>query len=103
MLRLKITGARRGLIFGLQVGALVWGSVVLGLLSISTASLALMVGWFIGQTVEAGLAGLVLGWGLVTGRPWRLVIYVILFVIGALVVTIILQSTGLAPAARINR
>lgn len=59
-----------------------------------------MTGWFIGQTVEAGIAGTVIGWGLVTARPWRLIFYVILFVIGALVVTIILQSVGIAPAIR---
>jgi hypothetical protein len=51
MVRQNIGGGSRGLVFGLQVGALVWGSLVLGLLSISTASLALMAGWFIGQTV----------------------------------------------------
>jgi hypothetical protein len=98
MVRQNIGGGSRGLVFGLQVGALVWGSLVLGLLSISTASLALMAGWFIGQTVEAGIGGMVVGWGLVSNRPWRLVVYVVLFVIVALVVTIILQSIGLAPA-----
>ncbi|MCK4978324.1 MAG: hypothetical protein KAS36_15415 [Anaerolineales bacterium] len=102
MVRLKIAGWSRGLVFGLQVGALVWGSLVLGLLSISTASLELMAGWFIGQTMEAGIGGLVVGWGLASNRPWRLVLYVILFVVAAVVVTIFLQSAGLAPAAEMR-
>ena len=102
MVRQKIGGASRGLLFGLQVGALAWGSLVLGLLSISTASLELMAGWFIGQTVEAGIGGLVVGLGLASKRPWRLVLYVVLFVIASLVVTIILQSVGLAPAVELR-
>ncbi|NOR83585.1 MAG: hypothetical protein GQ526_08845 [Ardenticatenales bacterium] len=75
---------------------------MLGLLSISTASLELMAGWFIGQTVEAGIGGLVVGWGLASKRPWRLVLYVVLFVIASVVVTIILQSVGLAPAVELR-
>ena len=75
---------------------------MIGLLSISTASLELMAGWFIGQTVEAGIGGMVIGGGLVSKRPWRLVAYVVLFVIAAVVVTIILQSVGLAPAVEMR-
>ena len=102
MVRQKIGGGSRGLVFGLQIGALTWGSFVLGLLSISTASLELMAGWFIGQTLEAGIGGMVIGWGLVSDRPTRLVVYVVLFVIAAVVVTIILQSVGFAPAVKMR-
>ncbi len=102
MVRQKISGWSRGLVFGLQVGALAWASLVLGLLSISTASLELMAGWFIGQTVEAGIGGLVLGWGLASNRVWRLLVYVVLFVIVAVAATIILQSLGLAPAVEMR-
>ncbi len=42
-----------------------------------------------------------IGWELVFNRHWRLVVYVVLFVIAAVVVTIILQSAGFAqPALR---
>lgn len=98
MVQQKIGGWSRGFVFGLQIGALAWGSLVLGLLSISTASLELMTGWFIGQTVEAGIGGMVIGKGLVTKQPWRLVVFVVLFVIASVVVTIILQSVGFASA-----
>ena len=43
------------MVLGLQVGAFAWGALVLGLLSISTASIGLLAGWFIGQTIEAGI------------------------------------------------
>lgn len=98
MVQQKIGGGSPGLVFGLKVGTLAWGSLGLGLLSISTASLELMAGWFIGQTVEAGIGGMVIGEGLVVNKPWRLEMYVVLFVIASVVVTIILQSVGLAPA-----
>jgi hypothetical protein len=101
MVRLGITGRRSGMVFGLQAGAFAWGTLVLGLLSISTAEVGLMAGWFIGQTIEAGIGGLVAGAGLVTERPWRLTIYVVLFVVVAIIVTVILQSTGLAPAMKV--
>lgn len=100
MSRQDIRGGRRGLVFGLQVGALAWGSLVLGLLSISTASPELMAAWFVGQTVEAGIAGTVLGSGLASSRPWRLVAYVVVFAIAALAVTVALQSIGLTPAMK---
>ncbi len=102
MVRQEIDGWSSGLVFGLQVGALTWGSLVLGLLSISTASPELIIGWFIGQTVEAGIGGMVIGQGLVSNRLRRLVVYVVLFVIAAVVVTITLQSVGLAPALKIE-
>ena len=101
MVRLGIRGWKTGLVFGLQVGALVWASLILGLLSISTASWGLMLGWFVGQTIEAGIGGLVLSVGLTADRLGRLLLYVLLFVIAAVVATIVLQSVGLAPATRV--
>ena len=97
IVRLEIQGWLPGLIFGLQVGAFTWISMGLGLLSISTASLGLMAGWVVGQTVEAGIVGLVIAVGLETDRPWRLLGYVLVFVFAAIAITIVLQSTGLAP------
>jgi tryptophan-rich sensory protein len=102
MVRLDVKGWRSGGVFGLQVGAFTWGALVLGLLSISTASVALIVGWFVGQTVEAGIGGMVAGAGLTTDRPWRLAVYVIIFVVVAIVVTVVLQSVGLAPTMRVT-
>jgi hypothetical protein len=52
MNRLNVQGWRAGAVFGLKLGALLWGTVVLGLVSISTASVWLLLGWFLGQTGE---------------------------------------------------
>jgi hypothetical protein len=62
-----------------------------------------MAGWWIGQTIEAGIGGMVAAAGLETTRPWRMLIYVILFVIAMIIVTVILQSIGLAPAMRVDQ
>ena len=35
--RLQLTGLRAGLVFGLQLGALAWGAMTLGLASVATA------------------------------------------------------------------
>jgi hypothetical protein len=101
MIRLNLMSWKPGLVLGLQVGAFTWGALVLGLFSISTANLGLLAGWFIGQTIEAGIGGTVTGLGLASQRPGRLAIYVIIFVLIAIFITVLLQSTGLAPAMKI--
>ena len=95
MVRLGIQGWRQGAVFGLKLGALTWGALVVGLLSISTASLALLIGWFLGQTIELGVAGS----GFKGVRLGRLFLQVLALVIGAFAITILLQTLGLAPAA----
>jgi hypothetical protein len=95
MVRLGIQGWRQGAVFGLKLGALTWGALVVGLLSISTASLALLIGWFLGQTIELGVAGS----GFKGVRLGHLFPQVLALVIGALAITILLQTLGLAPAA----
>jgi hypothetical protein len=101
MRRLDIRGWRDGLIFGLKLGALLWGAMVLGLMSISTASVGLLVGWFFGQTVELGIAGMFAGSGLKGARPARLFMMVIVLIFLSVLITVVLQSTGIAPTVRI--
>ncbi len=100
--RLDIRGALPGFRFGAASGAVVWGALVIGLYSISTAAVPLLAGWWIGQSVELGLAGAVLGAagnGVSQKRIWTVVgIAVFIF----LALTITLQSTGLAPAMKAN-
>jgi hypothetical protein len=102
MARLGVEGWRAGGAFGLQLGALAWGALTLGLLSISTAPLALMIGWFVGQTIEFGIAGMVVGSALAAVPYRRLLLLVLAGLVGAFVITIILQSLGLAPAMRVG-
>lgn len=100
MVRLESSGWRRGAVFGLQLGALIWGAFALGLLSISTASPLLLAGWFVGQTLELALAGAVLGAGLAGMRLRPLFLLVLAFVLVAAAVTIALQSFGVVATPR---
>jgi hypothetical protein len=102
MIRLNLAGWRQGALFGLELGGLAWGAFILGLLSISTASVALLIGWFIGQTLEMALAGAVIGSGLAGTRLRRLFVVVIVFVLLSIITTIILQSLGIVPTTRIS-
>jgi hypothetical protein len=99
--RLDVRGIRAGWWHGLVFGIVVWGGLVLGLYSISTASVPLLVAWWVGQAVELGVAGAVMG-GLAAGIPSRRMLFsVTLIVVALLVLTILLQSLGLAPPMRL--
>jgi hypothetical protein len=98
--KLGLSGWRKGLSFGILLGALAGGTAMLGLYSISTAELGLLVGWFLSQTVEMGLAGAVAGSGLAGQRLRALSARVVALVLLLMVLTIALQSLGLAPAAQ---
>jgi len=102
MIRLKLAGWRAGALFGLQLGGLTWGAFTLGLLSISTASFSLLLGWFIGQTLELAIAGAVSGSALAGARLSRLFVGVIVLVLVLVIATVILQSLGVVPATRIQ-
>jgi hypothetical protein len=101
--RLGIRGAMAGLRYGAAAGAVVWGALVVGLYSISTASVPLLGGWWIGQTVELGLSGAVLGAaadGASLKRIWAIVAAA---VVALVIATVALQSLGFAPAMKIVR
>lgn len=102
MLRLEVLGWRDGFVFGLKLGALVWGAMVLGLMSISTASAWLLIGWFFGQTIELGIAGMFAGSGLSGARLIRLFMAVIGLILFSILITVVLQSIGIAPALRVK-
>jgi PII-like signaling protein len=67
---------------------------MLGLLSISTAELSLVVAWLLSQILQMGLAGAVTGSGLAGLRPGTLFLRVIVLVLSLAVVTIIIQNVG---------
>ena len=98
--RLDVRGPRAGMRHGLTVGAIVWGALVLGLYSISTASPPLLAGWWIGQTAELGLAGAVLGAAAAGTPPKRIWTVVAGAAVALVIATIALQSLGLAPAMK---
>jgi len=90
--RLGINTWPEGCIFGLKLGALIWGSLVLGLLSITTASPILMLGWFFGQTIESAIAGLVVGAGFGAENLRKLFVGVLLLTTGSITIGVVLQS-----------
>lgn len=99
--RLDVRGVWAGWRQGLMIGLVLWGGLVLGLYSISTAGVPLLIGWWLGQAVELGAAGGVIG-GLAAGvalrRMWLVVTSIVLVL---LVLTVALQSLGIAPAMRL--
>lgn len=101
MVRMVVHDGREGAVFGLKLGALVWGALVLGLVSISTAGLDLLAGWFVGQVAELALAGYFVGSALGGGSLKRLFRNVIVLLVLFAVVTIVLQSFGIAPSIRV--
>ncbi len=94
MVKLNIREWRKGALFGFQLGFLAWGSLILGLYSISTASPVLLWAWFLGQTVELGIAGAVAGYGLAERKLGRLFWIVFIFAIFAIVAGIIWQNVA---------
>jgi hypothetical protein len=101
-LRLGIRGVGAGARFGLILGAGIWGALALGLLSISTAPVSLMAGWFAGQTVELAIAGGLLGAARGGVRLRRLWLLTVGWCVLALVIVVVLQNTGYAPVPEIR-
>lgn len=99
--RLGIRGWVRGFRYGAVAGAVVWGALTVGLYSISTASLPLLAGWWIGQSIELGLAGAVIGASANQVRLKRIWTIVVVAVVIFVAVTVALQSLGLAPAMKV--
>jgi hypothetical protein len=98
--RLDLRGVAAGFRFGLASGAVVWGAFVVGLYSISTASLPLLAGWWVGQALELGIAGAVLGAFRDSAPLKRIWLLTIGGVFAFVLATILLQSLGIAPAMK---
>lgn len=94
MINLGYSGWMQGGVFGAQLGAVAWGALILGLYSISTAPVSLLFGWFIGQSLELGVAGIVVGVGLKHNRQKRLFFQVVMGVILLGILSILLQNIG---------
>jgi len=99
---LGVRGWKPGLVFGLKCGGLLGLSTALGLISIAAASPILLIGWGIAQAVEVSIAGLVIGGGLGPGPIRRLAVGVLLTLLVLIVVTMALQTLGVAPPMRVK-
>jgi hypothetical protein len=95
--RLGVRGALDGMRLGLFSGLVVWGALCAGLWSITRMEGDLLVGWWLGQAVELGLAGAVLG-AAHAGISRRALAAKVAAAVALLVVaTVALQVLGLAP------
>jgi hypothetical protein len=101
--RIAVRNGRDGALTAAAVGAVVWGAVLLGLWSISTADFTLLAGWWIGQTVELGVGGLVIGSMLggarLRGVAWK----VAALVVALAALAVILQAVGYAVAPQLGQ
>ncbi len=95
MQRLDLKGWKEGAVFSLKIGALTWGAFSLGLLSISTVPPLLLFGWFMGQAIELGIAGGVIGYGMRQSKLGRLFLAVVIFVVISIALSIALQNISL--------
>ena len=75
-----------------------WGSLVLGLWSISTAEPGLLAGWWVGQSVELAVGGAVIGSILAGTRVRTMVWRVAALVAGGFIAALVLQTIGYAEA-----
>lgn len=94
--RANVQGWRNGLLVGLGLGVVMAFSYTAGLYSISTASIQLLVSWFIVQILEISIAGVIIGHGLLSTNIRRLAILIFIGVIILIVVTVAMQIFGLA-------
>ena len=88
--RLGVRKGGRGALVAAGGGAVVWGAILFGLWSISTASPALLAAWWVGQTAELALAGYVVGSALAGVRFGRLVVLVVVVVVVGAVSAVVL-------------
>ena len=96
--RLNVQRGRDGALIAGVFGAVVWGSLVLGLWSISTAEPGLLAGWWVGQSVELAVGGAVIGSILAGTRVRTMVWRVAALVAGGFIAAVVLQTIGYAEA-----
>lgn len=99
--QLDVRGGLDGFRIGAGVGLFVWGTLALGLWSITTAEVDLLVGWWIGQGLELGLAGAVLGSARAGAPLGRLWLKVAVAVVVAFATVVALQTLGLASSVKL--
>jgi len=92
-IRTWLGGLRFGLVFGFMLGAVSF----LAQYSILRVGPGMLAGWALGNTVESAAAGAVAGMGLSQASMKKVAVVAISIFAACLVVTLLLQATGLAP------
>lgn len=102
MPRFELPNWRSALGFGLKMGALLWGSFVLGLVSIVRFDIFLAAGWFVGQSLGLGIGAVAVQQAAAASNLKRVTRFVVLSFFLCASFTVLLQSTGLAPALKLT-
>jgi len=97
MRRAAAAGWGRGALFGLLFGGLWSIGSTAAQYSILTVPAPLLAGWGLGLILEFTTAGMVIGGGLAGSPPRRVALVVGVLLALFVIVTIVLQSTGVAP------
>ena len=100
--RLGVRRGRDGALVAAAGGAFVWGALLIGVWSISTADPTLLAGWWLGQTAELALGGYVVGAALAGVRIRMLVLLAAVVIVIGATTAVVLQSIGYAPVPVIN-
>jgi hypothetical protein len=100
-LRLEIRSIKDGLLLGLGVGLVMWVSFALGMYSITTAEPITLISWAVGQTIEMGLAGGIIGLALHRGDLRKAFLVALILSILLVIITIVLQSLGVVESTQI--
>jgi hypothetical protein len=96
--RLDVRRGRDGAAIAAGLGAIVWGALLLGIWSISTAPPMLLAGWWVAQVAELGLAGGIIG-SLISGLSVRAATWRVGgLMLAAAASAVALQVVGYAPA-----
>lgn len=103
MVKLNLSGWKQGVAFGLKFGVVSEAALVLGTMSAFPVSPSLLIAWFFGGVVQYSIVCTVIGNGLGSVHLGRLWAKVLVFVVVLVVVTIILQTLGYAPAIRYTK
>jgi hypothetical protein len=101
MVRTGTVGFSHGTTFGAEVGALYGASTFLAAMSLYTFPVRMVLCWSLDYFLVFTLAGAVIGAGLKAPKLRTVAYRVIAFVIVCLVLTVVLQTLGWAPAPKL--
>jgi hypothetical protein len=98
MVKLNLSGWKQGTSFGLKFGVIFEAASILGTMSAFPVSPSLLAAWFFGGVVKDSIVCTVIGSGLGSTHFGRLWAKAVVFIVVIVVVTLILQALGYAPA-----
>lgn len=97
--RLGVRHGTSGAAVAAALGGSLWGAFIVGLASISTAPISILVGWLAAEVAELGLAGWIVASRFSGRSPRWLASRIVVLAILAVILTVILQTTGYASGS----